>query len=187
MVPSSSLIRLSLLCAGACLVAGCAGHSGPSRAHLQDEIQNLGWDIELVQSDLFVAQLDVGEQRRRVRQARADLLLNGTATQTRCVSAAAVSKDAGHAADGVTAVKNDGARVEVDLAYVARDLTSLDRDLSQSSIGKAERERLAKSTAVGRRKVRILEERRADSLRKAIQLLGVIDRYAKQARAACRS
>ena len=188
MIARSSLTRSIALFAGVLVVAGCAGHSAPGRAHLQTEVQNLGWDVAQAESDLIVVRLDIGEQKRRVRQALADLLLTRAApARARCSTARAASKDAGHAADGLTAVRNDDGRVEVDLAYISRDLASLGRDLRRSSIDQNERQQFARFAAHGRREVRTLENQGTASLKEVTHLRDVIDRFVQQANAACAS
>lgn len=186
MIAGSSLTRSIVLLVGVSVLAGCAGHSASGRAQLRTEVQNLGWDVAQVESDLFVARLDVGEQRRRVRQTLADLLLARAApASTRCAAVHTASQDAGHAADGVTAVRNDDGRVQVDLAYVARDVAALGRDLQRSSIDRAARAPFAKSATRGRQEIRTLESQGAASLEEAIHLRDVIDRLVPQANAIC--
>ena len=184
--PGSRLIRGGgLLGLGIVLVAGCGGPRHPGRAELQAEIRNLGWDIQQVASDVFVARLDVGEQRRRVRQTLADLTLAPPAgTKARCAAADAVNEDAHHAADGVAAVKHDDDRVQADLAYVARDLAVLERSRG-SLAGHAEHVRLARAAALGHRAVRTLTGEAASLVREAGRLRELIDRDARRARASC--
>ena len=182
----SRLIRSGLLGLGIVLVAGCGGPRHPGRAEIQAEIRNLGWDIRQVESDVFVARLDVGEQRRRVRQTLADLpRVPPTGAKARCAAADAVSEDAGHAADGVAAVMHDDDRVQADLAYVARDLAALQGSRGSSTVGHAERVQLARAAAVGHQAVQALTRETADLLREAVGLREVIDRDARRARAGC--
>jgi hypothetical protein len=185
--PGSRLIRGGgLLGLGIVLVAGCGGPRHPGRAELQAEIRNLGWDIQQVASDVFVARLDVGEQRRRVRQTLADLTLAPPAgAKARCAVADAVNEDARHAADGVDAVKHDDDRVQADLAYVARDLAVLERSRGSLATGHGERVQLARAAALGHQAVRTLTGETASLVREAGRLRELIDRDARGARASC--
>jgi hypothetical protein len=181
--PGARLIRGGLLGLGILLVAGCGGPRHPGRAEIQAEIRNLGWDIQQVASDVFVARLDVGEQRRRLRQTLADLaLVPPTGAKARCAAADAVTEDAGHAADGVAAVTHDDDRVQADLAYVARDLAVLEGSRGSSTAGHAERVELARAAALGHQAVQALTRGTADLLREAVRLRDVIDRDARRAR-----
>jgi hypothetical protein len=184
--PGSRLIRRGLLGLGIVLLAGCGGPRHPGRAEIQAEIRNLGWDIQQVESDVFVARLDVGEQRRRVRQTLADLaLVPRTGAKARCAAADAVTEDAGHAADGVAAVTHDDDRVQADLAYVARDLAALEGSRGSSTAGQAERLQLARASALGHQAVEALTRETENLLREAVRLRDAIDRDARRARASC--
>ena len=184
--PGARLIRGGLLGLGILLVAGCGGPRHPGRAEIQAEIRNLGWDIQQVASAVFVARLDVGEQRRRLHQTLADLaLVPPTGAKARCAAADAVTEDAGHAADGVAAVRHDDDRIQADLAYVARDLAALEESRGSSTAGHAERVQLARATALGHQAVQALTRETADLLREAVRLRETIDRDARRVRAGC--
>jgi hypothetical protein len=172
-------IRRIVLCAALCLLAGCgAAGSRASGTSLDSELQNLRWDIGVVEDDLFVTRLAVGEQRRRVKQTVADLRAARSAPADLLdYQLGLISKDAGHADDGLRQVKRNAARVELSLAFVARDLARL----ANADPPRRDAARITDALAYGRRELRRLSAAAAASLAEATRLRDLIEAYARQA------
>jgi hypothetical protein len=173
-------IRRIVFCAALCLLAGCGGAgSRAAGASVDSQVQNLRWDIAVVDDDLLVAHLAVGEQRRRVSQTRRDLALARTASAGMLdYRLRLISRDASHADDGLREVKRDVARIERSLAYVARDLARLEREPSAHSGAK-----VTAALAYGRRELGRLAAAAAACVAEATRLRDQIHGYARQAAA----
>jgi hypothetical protein len=147
---------------------------------VQARVTSLVWDIGGVGDDLFVARVDLGEQRRRVHQAVADL-----SAAADCRSASQIASDARHAADGVVAVRNDVGRAQVSLSYVSRDLRSIARDLGRTPRGTRDADRLARALALGQGAVSRANSTIAASLAEATDLRRRVDTLQLRAKASC--
>ncbi|MHB8643130.1 MAG: hypothetical protein ACYDA3_09630 [Gaiellaceae bacterium] len=172
--------RILFTCAALCLLPGCtASGSRSSFPVLNNEVANLRWDLTVVDDDLLVARLALNEQKRRVRQALADLNLARKApAQDGGYYIGLVQQDAGHAVDGVRAVENSVTRVDASLSYVRRDLGNLHRVRPTPG----QEARLSAALTTGRRAMREATSLAASDLKQASLLRDQIDRYARQAK-----
>lgn len=142
--PAVAALAVAMLVAA----VGCAA-SSPHRVSAAAEIATLRWDLQGVGDDLLVTRLDLGEQRRRVRQAEADLqAARADAHRAICAAeAAVVVRDAHGAANGVTAIANDSSRADVSLSYVARDLDQIARGQRTARLSAHDASQLRRATS----------------------------------------
>jgi len=147
---------------------------------------NLALDLTGARDDVFVAQLDVGEQRRRVREAAWDLAAAQTASRDEvCRAVAVLTRDDHAARNGVIAVNNDTGRAVNSVAYVVGDLAGLGRLAHEVRVAPEDRRRLLDALARGRLELKRIRAVLNDSAAVVEQLRARVHEVARQAERLC--